>query len=93
MAVMPVEIVKSGKLSGVLARLGLRRHPHAGELESRVGDQLRSSAWLPTLPVPIWRDSDGHGWSSQVGDGKVEVGNGEAAVDLECLAGQVAARG
>ena len=33
--------IKARKLSGVLARLGFARHPDAGELVGRVGDELR----------------------------------------------------
>src|SRR6185369_18043629 len=61
-----------------------------------------TSAGLPTLPVPISAtrmapvgraDNSVMDVSSQIGDGQVEVGEGEAAVDLERFAGQEAARG
>ncbi len=45
------------------------------------------SAWTPTLPVPNWTTGMAmsrllSGCGSQVRDGDVEIGEGEAAVDL-----------
>src|SRR5882757_6956979 len=51
------------------------------------------SACLPTLPVPIAATLIVIARSSQVVDGEFEVGERDAAVHLEGLAGQVAARG
>src|SRR6202008_2531184 len=50
-------------------------------------------AWMPTLPVPMAATLIAMASSSQVRDGQIEVGEGDAAVDFESLAGQVAAGG
>ena len=46
------------------------------------------SAWRPTLPVPIWATLIAIDASLQVGDGELEIGHDEAAVQLERLAGE-----
>ena len=62
----PGRDIKAGKLSGVFAGFGIRRHPHAGELVVRVGDQCSQRVDADVAGADRG-DSNSHGHRSGIG--------------------------
>src|ERR1700755_1472183 len=91
-ALMPVEISRPASSPASLPALE-SEDTHTAVSSNRGSLMSWARAWMPTLPVPMAATLIAMASSSQVRDGQIEVGEGDAAVDLEGLAGQVAACG
>src|SRR3954469_14759644 len=89
---MPVELSSPASSAASLPPLeSLDTHTAVSSKRGSVMSWV--SACRPTLPVPICATLMAMASSSEVWNGEIEIGNGEAAVDLEHFAGQEAARG
>ena len=69
-AMMPVEVVEPGELACVLADLGVRGHPDAGQFEAGIADQMVERDTSPHCPCRYVRrgspllSPQGRGWTA-----------------------------